>query len=140
MKNEKGLTLVELLAVIVILGIIAAIAIPAIGNIMDNSRKDAHIANAEQAVNSARLMVTTGVHNYSEVTANSENGVYLFYDGEHFDLVDNDYMENLPSNPSGEDYKIVVEYNDGDYLVEIDNHITSKVNINDLNRNAVDLN
>ncbi len=31
LKNEKGLTLVELLAVIVILGIIAAIAVPSIG-------------------------------------------------------------------------------------------------------------
>ena len=38
LKNEKGLTLVELLAVIVILGIIAAIAVPSIGNIIDNSR------------------------------------------------------------------------------------------------------
>ena len=31
LNNEKGLTLVELLAVIVILGIIAAIAMPSIG-------------------------------------------------------------------------------------------------------------
>lgn len=31
LKNQKGFTLVELLAVIVILGIIAAIAIPSIG-------------------------------------------------------------------------------------------------------------
>ena len=38
LKNEKGLTLVELLAVIVILGIIAAIAIPSIGNIVENTR------------------------------------------------------------------------------------------------------
>ena len=38
LKNEKGLTLVELLAVIVILGIIAAIAIPSIGNIIENTR------------------------------------------------------------------------------------------------------
>nr|AAB31769.1 lipase, triacylglycerol lipase {N-terminal} {EC 3.1.1.3} [Bacillus thermocatenulatus, DSM 730, Peptide Partial, 45 aa] [Geobacillus thermocatenulatus] len=42
-------TLIELLAVIVILGIIAAIAIPAIGAIMDNSKKDAHIANKKEA-------------------------------------------------------------------------------------------
>ncbi len=35
LKNQKGFTLVELLAVIVILGIIAAIAIPSIGNIID---------------------------------------------------------------------------------------------------------
>ena len=38
LKNEKGLTLIELLAVIVILAIVAAIAVPAIGNIIENSR------------------------------------------------------------------------------------------------------
>ncbi len=37
LNNEKGLTLVELLAVIVILGIIAAIAVPSIGGIIENS-------------------------------------------------------------------------------------------------------
>lgn len=38
LKDQKGLTLIELLAVIVILAIIAAIAIPAIGNVIENSR------------------------------------------------------------------------------------------------------
>lgn len=57
-RNEKGLTLIELLAVIVILGIIAAIAIPSIGGLIENSRKDAHIANAQQMVNAARLAYT----------------------------------------------------------------------------------
>ena len=46
LNNEKGLTLVELLAVIVILGIIAAIAIPSIGNIIENSRVKAIKADA----------------------------------------------------------------------------------------------
>lgn len=55
LKNEKGLTLVELLAVVVILGIIAAIAIIAIGNIIDNSRRDGIKSDAIQLINAANL-------------------------------------------------------------------------------------
>lgn len=60
LKNERGLTLVELLAVIVILGIIAIIAFVFIGGIIENSKKDAHIANAQQAISAAKLHEATG--------------------------------------------------------------------------------
>lgn len=59
-KNEKGLTLVELLAVIVILAIVGTIAFVMIGNIIDNARKDAHIANAQQLIDSAKLYEAEG--------------------------------------------------------------------------------
>lgn len=62
-KNQKGLTLIELLAVIVILAIIAAIAIPSISAIIRNTERNAHISNAHQMVDAARLYVAT--HGYT---------------------------------------------------------------------------
>jgi type IV pilus assembly protein PilA len=68
LKNEKGLTLIELLAVIVILGIIAAIAIPSIGGIIQKSKEDAVKADAMQVINAAKLYVSSnGVPNGGKV-------------------------------------------------------------------------
>ncbi|WP_171050895.1 type II secretion system protein [Bacillus sp. BHET2] len=53
-ENEKGYTLVELLAVIVIMGIIAVIAVLAINNIIEKSKKQAFVANALTMKSSAQ--------------------------------------------------------------------------------------
>jgi type IV pilus assembly protein PilA len=59
-KDERGLTLVELLAVVVILAIVAAIAFVLIGNVIDNSKKDAQIANAQQFISAVKLAEASG--------------------------------------------------------------------------------
>jgi type IV pilus assembly protein PilA len=59
LENDKGLTLVELLAVIVILGIIAAISVPSIGGIIEKSRADAVKAEGIQVLNAAKLYIAS---------------------------------------------------------------------------------
>lgn len=53
LKNTKGLTLVELLAVIVILGVVAAIAVPSISGTIANSKVKADIGTYNMIVDAA---------------------------------------------------------------------------------------
>ena len=78
-KNEKGLTLVELLAVIVILAVISAIAIPSIGNIIENSRYNAAKADAINVLNAANMyFIDEGTGNGGTVNVTTlSTGRYL---------------------------------------------------------------
>ncbi|KEF39449.1 prepilin-type N-terminal cleavage/methylation domain-containing protein [Schinkia azotoformans MEV2011] len=58
-RNPNGLTLLELLAVVVILGIISAIAVPTFSKIIENTKKDTHISNAIQIAEAAKMLVNT---------------------------------------------------------------------------------
>ena len=55
--NEKGLTLIELLAVLVILGIVAAIAIISISRVIQDSKDRAFVANALALKEAANLFL-----------------------------------------------------------------------------------
>ena len=54
LKNQKGFTLVELLAVIVILALIMAIAIISMSGIMQNARENTYKETALQIINGVR--------------------------------------------------------------------------------------
>ncbi|MBM7096580.1 prepilin-type N-terminal cleavage/methylation domain-containing protein [Bacillus sp. H-16] len=103
MGNEKGLTLVELLAVIVILGIIAAIAIPAIGGIISNAQDDAKQANEDLLINAARLMV-----------ASQDNEKASYTDKE---LADKGYLEAELKGYKG---TVTINEDNGKYTYKVD--------------------
>lgn len=80
-KNKKGLTLIELIAVLVILGIIAAIAIPTIGNTINTQRQRAAEAEWSAIISAARLYIAQ----------NDEDAAFSMTD-----LFDGDYItENV---------------------------------------------
>ncbi|MED1438089.1 prepilin-type N-terminal cleavage/methylation domain-containing protein [Aeribacillus composti] len=55
LKKEKGMTLIELLAVIIIIAIILAIAIPIIANVIGQSRDRATVSEALNIISAAKL-------------------------------------------------------------------------------------
>ncbi|PKK93225.1 MAG: hypothetical protein CVV61_05720 [Tenericutes bacterium HGW-Tenericutes-6] len=68
LKNKKGVTLIELLAVVVILGIIAAIAVPTIGGLIARQEERAAQATYDALESAAQLY------------ADGESGVFTLDD------------------------------------------------------------
>ncbi|WP_449537137.1 prepilin-type N-terminal cleavage/methylation domain-containing protein [Ferdinandcohnia sp. Marseille-Q9671] len=119
LKNQKGLTLIELLAVIVILGIIAAIAIPAIGNVINNSRDKAAFAEAQQIIDAAKLYIAGENPQTYPITINKGLGA---------DTADtnqlNGYLQKQPDK-----YKLVIskDTNTGELTFTLTNHAANSV-------------
>jgi len=64
MKNKKAFTLIELLAVIVILAVLMAIAIPKVTQYITKSRKDSFITTAKDYVDAVRKDTTSELFDF----------------------------------------------------------------------------
>lgn len=92
MYSEKGLTLVELLAVIVILGIISLISVVSISKIITNTQAKTHLSNA-------RVVLDVGI--MAHLTDEPPTGE--FYGAKKYslnDLVEMDYLVDVIKNPN----------------------------------------
>lgn len=91
--KEKGLTLIELLVTIVILGIVAMIAVPSIVELLEKAKEEVCIANRLELRNNyttyiqlegipdSLVVFTEYVNNY-DVEICPEHGVVIYKDGE----------------------------------------------------------
>jgi type IV pilus assembly protein PilA len=57
-KNEKGFTLVELMVVVVIIGVLVAIAVPVFGTVTRNAANRAHEANLRTLAGAANMHIS----------------------------------------------------------------------------------
>ena len=87
-NNQKGFTLVELMVVVVIVGILTAIAVPRFGNLTQNAERSAVEANL-RTIDSAIMMYR------------SETGAYP----ENLDVLEN-YLQDVPAGPGNAVYGI----------------------------------
>lgn len=78
MKREKGFTLLELLAVILVIAIIVLIAMPIILNVIEDARKQASLRSAEGYLDAVEKAVLKSKIDNKKI----ENGIYFVKNGD----------------------------------------------------------
>ncbi len=103
-RNEQGFTLIELMVVVIIIGILVAIAVPLYGGVQQRARDNACMANV-RTLNGAAAM-------YHAETGDFPNEVA--------DLEEEGFIQEDPECPNGGTYSIDPEGAEGEYVVSCD--------------------
>lgn len=126
-QNQQGFTLIEIIAVLIILGLLAAVAVPKFGSLTEEARKkalDEAFAAGRSQVNMAYseyLLKTGGVNPTSINDINDHDEITIPTDLGDFDAA--------YSDADDDHYTVEVEDNEDttpDWFSEIDSEYTSK--------------
>ena len=95
-NNKKGFTIVELVIVIAVIGILAAVLIPTFSGIIDNANN----SNRDQGAKNAYTNYLAEDHDFTETNTDEING-YIEYDGWYYKVTNGqislkDEVETLP--------------------------------------------
>jgi prepilin-type N-terminal cleavage/methylation domain-containing protein len=91
-KNQKGFTLVELMIVVAIIGILAAIAIPKFADMLEKSREGATKGNLSSVNSGISLYVSD---NQGQVPNTLDTATYTL-NGQSYAAFVPQYMDNIP--------------------------------------------
>jgi len=119
--NQRGFTLIELVIIMVILGVLAAVAVPRLGNTINSSE----ISSEEAILGSLRSAVE--VFAVDQVVSNSTKS----YPMNPFDALDSKSKNDLFNKGWGYDdmnSKVYHQRNDGNYLDWNYNSSTGEIN------------
>jgi len=99
-KKQRGFTLLEVVAVVIVLAIVASIAVASIGKMLEDNKRKSYVATGIQIVEAAEFAYQMG----DSEAYSSDNGSYRMY--RVSDLIDHGYLELPENDPWGDVYSL----------------------------------